>query len=220
VEFLDLPLEASRGGAPDPDRARELLQGLLARDPWRHLGDADALRSFLDRAAWLRAARPDRGVPELGDQAVAAAAGDLCVGRTDLAGLRGADVLQVLRAGLPAAVRTAIDREAPPTLALPSGRSARIDYAAPAGPTVSAAIQELFGQRRTPTLGGDGGVPVVLELLAPNRRAVQITRDLASFWQNVYPTARIELGRRYPKHAWPEDPLAATPSAGPKRRRR
>ena len=101
-------------------------------------------------------------------------------------------------------------------MALPSGRKAPIDYGAEAGPTVAASIQELFGMRSTPRLGG--GTELVLQLLAPNRRPVQVTRDLASFWVNVYPKTRTELGRRYPKHQWPEDPIAAEPRVLRRRR--
>ena len=76
-------------------------------------------------------------------------------------------------------------------------------------PVLASRLQDFFGLRETPRVAG-GAVPVVLQLLAPNQRPVQITTDLASFWSNVYPKVRSELRRRYPKHAWPEDPLAAS----------
>jgi ATP-dependent helicase HrpB len=83
---------------------------------------------------------------------------------------------------------------------------------------VAARLQEFFGLADTPRLAG-GRVPVLLHLLAPNHRPVQITRDLASFWANVYPGVRSELRRRYPRHAWPEDPQKSVPESRPKRRR-
>ena len=144
-------------------------------------------------------------------------------------GTRNSELSSALRARNPATspaaaaalhrpVRAALDRCAPAHLQLPSGRRAAVDYGAPAGPTVAAPLQEFFGLVSTPNLGA-GGVPVVLELLAPNRRPVQVTRDLASFWANVYPKVRSELRRRYPRHAWPEDPLTAVATASPLRRR-
>jgi ATP-dependent helicase HrpB len=82
---------------------------------------------------------------------------------------------------------------------------------------LAARIQELFGLGETPRIAG-GRVKVLLHLLAPNYRPQQVTDDLASFWKYGYPVVRKELRGRYPKHAWPEDPLAAEPARGPKRR--
>jgi ATP-dependent helicase HrpB len=83
---------------------------------------------------------------------------------------------------------------------------------------LAVRIQELFGLRETPRVAG-GRVPVLLHLLGPNFRPQQVTDDLASFWRNTYPEVRRELRRRYPKHAWPEDPLTAEPVRGARRRR-
>jgi ATP-dependent RNA helicase HrpB len=82
---------------------------------------------------------------------------------------------------------------------------------------VSARIQELFGLCETPRLSG-GRVPLVVQLLAPNQRPVQVTDDLANFWRTTYFEVRKQLRGRYPKHAWPDDPLAATPTVRPTRR--
>ena len=86
------------------------------------------------------------------------------------------------------------------------------------GPALAVRLQELFGCVDTPRVGG-GRVPVTLHLLTPAQRPLQITRDLASFWATVYPQERRQLRARYPKHDWPEDPLQAAPSRGPRRRR-
>jgi ATP-dependent helicase HrpB len=109
-------------------------------------------------------------------------------------------------------------RHAPERATLPSGRAAVVDYAAPAGPTVRARLQEFFGPPVALAVAS-GRVPLVLELLAPNHRPVQVTTDLLSFWRNVYPQVRRELQRRYPRHSWPEDPVAAAPQARPRPRR-
>jgi len=110
-----------------------------------------------------------------------------------------------------------LDRDAPETLAIPSGRTARLEYNDDG--TVSAAVklQELFGLGETPRIGRRKE-PVVLALLAPNGRPVQITRDLRSFWNNTYPEVRKELRARYPKHPWPEDPWSAQPTHRTRRR--
>ena len=94
---------------------------------------------------------------------------------------------------------------------------APITYDAGRPPSASAKIQELFGKTATPRLAG-GRVPLVMQLLAPNQRPVQITDDLASFWRTTYADVRKQLRGRYPRHPWPDDPLTAPPTARAKRR--
>jgi ATP-dependent helicase HrpB len=113
--------------------------------------------------------------------------------------------------------RAALEREAPADFVLPAGRRVPIAYRAEAPPAVSARIQELFGVTTTPRLAA-GRVPLVVQLLAPNQRPVQVTDDLASFWRTTYFDVRKQLRGRYPKHAWPDDPLTARPVARPGRR--
>jgi ATP-dependent helicase HrpB len=109
-------------------------------------------------------------------------------------------------------VRRELDRLAPDTLLVPSGRRAPIDYPETGGAVVSVKLQELFGLAESPRIG-PRREPVVIHLLAPNGRPVQMTRDLRSFWTTTYPEVRRELRGRYPKHPWPEDPWTATPTA-------
>src|SRR5581483_9439018 len=99
----------------------------------------------------------------------------------------------------------------PATISLPSGRTAKLDYRDDGSIVASVKLQELFGLAETPRVGPDR-TPVTFELLAPNGRPVQVTRDLRSFWQNTYPQVRKELRARYPKHPWPEDPWTAKPT--------
>ncbi|HEX6810473.1 MAG TPA: ATP-dependent helicase HrpB, partial [Planctomycetota bacterium] len=216
--YRDLPLRSSRGGELPEGEARKLLLPLLAADPWKWLGEQKDLRRLLGRARWLAERMPDLALPAWDDRAVASAALDLLGERSDLRVLRDADVGELLLAQLQPAQRRGLSQWAPDRIDLPSGRAAVVDYAAPAGPTVAARMQEFFGLRSVAALAG-GRVPVVLELLAPNHRPVQVTTDLPSFWANVYPQVRRELSRRYPRHSWPEDPLAANPEARPRRRR-
>ncbi len=112
-----------------------------------------------------------------------------------------------------------VDRLAPTHLTVPSGARRALDYTAGDRPVLAVRLQELFGATETPAVV-DGRVRVLLHLLSPAGRPVQVTDDLAGFWQRAYPQVRAELRGRYPKHAWPEDPLSAAPLRGTPRRRR
>ena len=131
-------------------------------------------------------------------------------------GARSLDRVELARMLPPDALR-AIDRDAPETLAVPSGRHHRLEYNDDGTVAAAVKLQELFGLAETPRIGSRRE-PVVLSLLAPNGRPVQVTRDLRSFWDRTYPEVRKELRGRYPKHPWPEDPWSATPTARAKRR--
>ena len=169
-------------------RLRERLAFLHALDrSWPDVSDA-ALLATLD--AWL--------VPHLGN---ARSLED--VGRLDLASL--------LAAGLDHAERRQLDELAPTHVTVPSGSRLPIDYADPAAPVLAVRLQEMFGARDTPRIAG-GRVPLTLHLLSPAHRPVQVTRDLAGFWAASYFDVRKDLRGRYPRHPWPEDPLAAEPT--------
>jgi ATP-dependent helicase HrpB len=114
-------------------------------------------------------------------------------------------------AALPGHIRHALDKLAPDTLRVPSGRSHAITYREDGGIELSVKLQELFGLTESPRLGPNA-VPLTFVLLAPNQRPVQVTRDLKSFWTRGYPEVRKELRGRYPKHPWPEDPWTAPPT--------
>jgi ATP-dependent helicase HrpB len=114
--------------------------------------------------------------------------------------------------------RRSLDRDAPDTIVVPSGRSVRLDYDDDGGVSASVKLQELFGLADTPRVGVRKE-PVRFALLAPNGRPVQMTRDLRSFWDRTYPEVRKELRGRYPKHPWPDDPWKATPTARTRNRR-
>lgn len=118
---------------------------------------------------------------------------------------------------LPHDVQRAIDRLAPSTLPLPSGRNVRLEYRDDGSVVASAKLQELFGLAETPRLGAKR-VPVTFALLSPAGRPVQVTQDLRSFWNGTYQEVRKELRARYPKHPWPEDPWNAEPTHRAKRR--
>jgi ATP-dependent helicase HrpB len=179
------------------------------------LGDAEA--ALLARIRFLARTMPELEWPGDSGALATEALEALTPGKTTLAELRTADTENAILGLLSARQRAALARDAPPTLRLPSGREVPIRYSPERPPAVAARIQELFGLRATPRLGG-GRVALVVELLAPNQRPVQVTDDLASFWRTTYPEVRRQLRGRYPKHDWPEDPLSAIPSARPRRR--
>ncbi len=110
-----------------------------------------------------------------------------------------------------------LDELAPARLIIPAGQPVTLDYKAENGPILAAKLQALFGWTRTPTVAG-GAVPVVIHLLSRAQRPLAVTADLASFWRNAYPEVRKDMRGRYPKHPWPEDPLNAEASQGPKKR--
>src|SRR5207237_9411891 len=139
-------------------------------------------------------------------------------GCVSFAELAARDVGSALLGLLAPVQRTALERDAPARQRLPSGRLAPVRYPRDRPPVVAARIQELFGLAATPRVAA-GRVPLVLELLAPNARPVQITDDLVSFWHTTYPEARRVLRARYPQHAWPDDASAAAAPRAPGRPR-
>jgi ATP-dependent helicase HrpB len=132
--------------------------------------------------------------------------------------VRGAASLRAidLASGLSGDERRRIDESAPASIRVPSGRAAALEYREDGSVSASVKLQELFGLADTPRVGRRRE-PVLLALLAPNGRPVQLTRDLRSFWERTYPEVRKELRARYPKHPWPEDPWTATPTARTKK---
>jgi ATP-dependent helicase HrpB len=102
-------------------------------------------------------------------------------------------------------------------MAVPTGSRIAVNYGDPGSPVLAVRLQEMFGLTETPRVGG-GRIPLTLHLLSPAGRPVQVTRDLAGFWRTSYFDVRRELKSRYPRHAWPENPLEAEPTRRPKRR--
>ena len=131
----------------------------------------------------------------------------LCDGHRSFAELRAAGLLDTLRASLGRGAAD-VERLAPERVTLARGRSCVVSYEPGKPPGIASRMQDFFGMRDGPRVGG-GKVPLVLELNAPSGRAQQVTTDLAGFWQRHYPAIRKELMRKYPRHAWPEDPVAA-----------
>jgi ATP-dependent helicase HrpB len=138
-------------------------------------------------------------------------------GVTSLAGLRRVDPLAAMEQLLGRERTRDLARLAPERLAVPSGSSIRLDYEAEGGPVLAVKLQELFGLADTPQVAG-GRVPVLIHLLSPAGRPLAVTRDLRSFWNQVYPEVKKEMKGRYPKHPWPDDPWNAEATRRTKRR--
>lgn len=219
TRWEDLAIEEKEVPAPAGDAARVLAEA-AAEDLERALPlEQAAVASFLDRVRSLARWRPDLELPTFGPDELRELLPHLTVGKRSLAELRRAPLLDVLRGSLDYRQLQALERDAPERLAVPSGSRIRLGYTPGEPPVLAVRIQELFGLTQTPSVAG-GRVPVTLHLLAPNQRPQQVTQDLASFWANVYPEVRKELAGRYPKHAWPEDPLSAEPMRGARRKKK
>lgn len=223
-ERLDaLVIEERPLAKPPPEQvAAALLEGIreLSLDvlPWdRETRGYQARVQFVAGLPAERAA----GWPDLSDGALLGGVAQWLVPR--LQGMSRIDHLARLdlRAALEELLdwkqRRRLEELAPTHMSVPSGARIRIDYADADAPSLSVKVQELFGLQETPRLGG-GAVPLLIKLLSPAQRPVQVTRDLASFWRSGYAEVRRELKGRYPRHDWPEDPWHARPSRGVRNR--
>ncbi|MFW6052020.1 MAG: ATP-dependent helicase HrpB [Myxococcota bacterium] len=205
LTYDDLSLDVTRRPAePGPEASRVLLDAALAAG-FDAFCDADALLRWRRRSAF--AADYGLAADPFDDGSLRAVLEELCAGATGFAELRAARPLDLVIARLDPKVRDRLERLAPEHVALPGRWRVPVRYEPGQAPWIASRLQDFFGLTEGPRVA-DGRVPLVLHLLAPNRRAVQVTTDLAGFWSRHYPAIRRELMRRYPKHAWPEDPLA------------
>jgi len=208
--YGELVLEESRGAAPPSEAASRLLAEELGRGALERAVGPELLEAWTARVSQLARAYPEVGVPSPGADLRPRVIAALAEGRSALAEVDAASVQAVLDAQLPPAVRALLARALPQRVTLPGGRSLLVHYSPAAPPFVASRLQDFFGLREGPRIC-EGRLPLVLHLLAPNQRPVQVTTDLLGFWTRAYPSLRRELGRRYPRHAWPEDPVAAAP---------
>jgi ATP-dependent helicase HrpB len=192
--YDQLTIQESRGAAPEPEAAAQLLAQMALEAGIERFVDPEALEDFMARAAFGGLTPPD--LPQ--------ALRDLCLGLRSFAELKraAADLVPALEHRLG---RRRLNELAPARLRLQKGRETKVHYERGKPPWIASRLQDFFGMCDTPRLGPDR-TPVVLHLLAPNQRAVQTTTDLAGFWERLYPQVRRELMRRYPRHQWPERP--------------
>jgi len=207
---------------PDPSLiSKALLQG-IRRASLPALDWTPELRQWRARVQFLRRVEgADSRWPDLSDEALMRTVdewlGPYLQGITTLDRVKRLDLSTPLHALLDWEQLRQLDRQAPTHLTVPSGSKIRVEYDTPDFPTLAVRLQEMFGCKETPRVA-NGKVPVMVHLLSPAKRPVQVTRDLASFWANTYQDVRKELRGRYPKHHWPENPLTAPPTARTKRR--
>jgi ATP-dependent helicase HrpB len=209
--------EAPLALQPSAETARVLADGLISvgldKLPW-----SKSSKQWRDRVMFLRKAEGDASQnpwPDLSDGALAAQREAWLVpvlyDRISLKELSAGDLSDALLTLLPWELRARLEREAPTHFEAPTGTQLAIDYEAEQGPTIAVRLQELFGLNIHPSIAR-GAIPLVLELLSPAQRPVQVTRDLPGFWRGSYAAVRSDLRGRYPRHPWPEDPASAVPT--------
>jgi ATP-dependent helicase HrpB len=192
--YDELVIQESRGAVPDAQAAAELLAQKAMEAGVERFVDVDALNEFLGRVEFAGFETPD----------IPLAIRELCVGRRSFTELKrgGLDLVSVLEQKIGA---RRFREVAPASIRLQKGRETKVHYERGKPPWIASRLQDFFGMRDTPRIGPER-TPLVVHLLAPNQRPLQTTRDLAGFWERLYPEVRRELMRRYPKHAWPERP--------------
>lgn len=200
-----------------PEATDVLFEAARARGVESFIDDRDAAKALEARTRFAHRHAPD--VPVVDGPRMLEVLRGACEGRTSFSQLRKAGLLGLALDTLPHEHRAALERFAPTHVTLGGGRRLRVHYELDRDPWVESRLQDFFGASNGPTVA-NGRTPLVLHLLAPNMRAVQVTTDLAGFWERHYPDQRKTLMRRYPKHDWPDKPLEAKPPAPRPRRRR
>lgn len=213
----DLVIEESTAPLPQSANVADVLFEAMSTQLDRVLPSNGDVAEWLLRARCLSRWRPDLSFPNFDEDYLRGVLKTLCQQYSTVDELKRAPWLDYLRADLTAQQQQFVQTEAPERIEVPSGSQIKLVYELDRPPVLAVRIQEIFGMLDTPRIAG-GRVPVLMHLLAPNHRPEQITEDLKSFWKNAYPQVRKTLKIRYPKHAWPEDPLTALPESRPKKR--
>jgi len=212
VTYADLVLEETRTAAPPSERATAVLRSAaVAAGPARFV-NADVLGEWTARIELLARHFPQAGFPRSVDEFLRSTLEELASEKQTFAELQHPVLLNAAVARFTPEQSRIWRTMAPERVELPGGRQLKVHYEQGKPPWVQSRLQDFFGMAKGPTVCA-GRAPVVLHLLAPNQRAVQVTEDLAGFWSRHYPAIRRELARKYPRHAWPEDPLRASPPA-------
>jgi ATP-dependent helicase HrpB len=209
--------ESRRVAEPSAEAAAILARAALA--PGSRFEGTDQLERLALRLELLRRELPEASLPDLGEDATRGALTRAAASVVSLAELSQSSLVELALLDFSPAEQKLLREEAPERVKLPGGRTLEVHYERDRPPWVESRLQDFFGSKTGPSIC-KGRVPLTLHLLAPNGRAVQVTSDLAGFWQRHYPSVRKELGRRYPRHAWPEDGATASPPDPNARRRR
>jgi len=216
--FDRIVFDSRPAGRVDPAHAARALTDAVRELGLDALPWTEGLRQWQARAVALRHWMPELELPDLSDAALLATLDawlqPAFAGKTRLDALAEDELGEALKSPLPWAQRQLIDRHAPNRISVPSGMERRIDYAldhdgSPRPPVLAVKLQELFGLADTPRVA-DGRVPLLLHLLSPGGKPLQVTADLRSFWDSTYAEVKKEMKGRYPRHPWPDDPWSAT----------
>lgn len=197
-------LEQERRAAPPSARVSDFLYEQLQRRPLGSLLDEHEIALAIGRVEWARSA----GVDDLPTDVEDALLMEACEGSRSIDDIKASQPARLLRSLLAPHIVAGFEKIAPTSVRLPSGKQLAVHYATDRPPWLASYLQDFFGLRVTPTLGG---VPLTVHLWAPSARPIQVTNDLASFWDGGYPAMKKQLSRRYPKHYWPDNPVDAEP---------
>ncbi|MCT8283846.1 ATP-dependent helicase HrpB [Xanthomonas translucens] len=220
TRFDRIVLDSHPAGRVDPAHAAAALTEAVRELGLQALPWSEPMSQWRARVVALRTWMPELGLPDLGDAALLEGLDGWLrpafAGKTRLDALGEDDLGEALKSLLPWDQRQAVERHAPTRITVPSGMERRIDYALdhagqPQPPVLGVKLQELFGLADTPRVA-DGRVPLLLHLLSPGGRPLQVTQDLRNFWSSTYPEVKKEMKGRYPRHPWPDDPWTATAS--------
>jgi len=200
LTYDQLVLSESRGAPRDPVAASSFLAEKILTLGLARICDPEALARFRARLVFL-------GIQGFADSEQARWLSEFCAGKNSLTEAREGAFLAFLHRRLSSEQSQRLEKLAPETVPLSRGRRCRVHYETDKPPWIESRLQDFFGMTEGPAVLG-GKVLLTLHLLAPNQRAVQVTNDLRGFWQRGYREVRRELSRRYPRHAWPENPVA------------
>jgi ATP-dependent helicase HrpB len=205
ILYENLVVEDSPDGRPDEAQmARALFEAAWSRG-WSLFDPDGKLEAWLGRAEFAARHAGGEDFPVFDETLIRQVLTDWCRGKRSLKDLASGNVVRFFESRLTAGQARALASLAPERIALRSKKKLRVFYGRGREPYGAGRIQDFFGMRKGPALAG-GKVPLVLHLLAPNGRAVQVTTDLEGFWKRHYPSIAKELRRRYPRHAWPDKP--------------
>lgn len=201
LSCLGICLEEGDSTEVPADRAAEMLASRVLAGKLRLEGWNQDVDAWIERVRWVAKVFPERGLPTYDETDRTVIVREICAGVTRYRDLRTKPCLDAVRHALSWNDLRFVEEMAPATVTLASGRRMKLHYSLEKPPLGRSRIQDFYGQQETPKVAG-GRVPVLLEILAPNMRTVQITDSLEGFWRDIYPRAKQELARRYPKHEW------------------
>jgi ATP-dependent helicase HrpB len=215
-------LLSTRRLTPSDEEAEPILCEVIRTTPGILTFSKEA-RLFQGRVGLMRRTFPEETWPDLSDEQLLSKPEEWLQpwfgGIRSAQGLSGLNILPALKAALSWKQQRLLDERAPVSIIVPSGLGVTLDYASGDLPILAVKLQEMFGLADTPMIAA-GRVKILLHLLSPARRPVQITQDLKAFWNNGYPQVKKDLKGRYPKHPWPDDPWSAMPTRSTKPRGR